>query len=169
MINLLKSFKIILLHKQLRKICSKNWYCVHLVISQMLSFYLTLAVLSARRRYYIVFSIKARPFQINGNYFFDILTTLAFLLKLITAKSKFAHLICLTSLIIFSPTDDSGHRSTSFCPQYFDWSTDIKFVLFIFLFYERDWLGHFVYFLVGWHAGAVSLRPGPNVIKLFCP
>ena len=101
----------------------------------MLSFYLTLAVLSARRRYYIVFSIKARPFQINGNYFFYILTTLAFLLKLITAKSKFAHLICLTSLIISPTTDDSGHRSTTFCPRYFDCPTDIKFVLFIFLFY----------------------------------
>jgi hypothetical protein len=81
------------------------------------------------------FSIKARPFQINGNYFFYILTTLAFLLKLITAKSKFAHLICLTSLIISPTTDDSGHWSTTFCPQYFDCPTDIMFVLFIFLFY----------------------------------
>ncbi len=42
----------------------------------------------------------------------------------------------MSILIIFSPTDDSGHLSTSYGPQYFDWPTDIKFVLYIFLFYD---------------------------------
>jgi len=66
---------------------------------------------------------------------FSILIALAFLLNLNVAKSKYAHLNCLPSLIIFSATDDSGHPSTTFRTQYFDCSTDIKFVLFIFLFY----------------------------------
>ncbi len=95
-----------------------------------------------------LFSIKARPFKSHWELLLYILTALAFLLKLNTAKSKFAHLIHLTSLMIFSAIDDSGHRSTSFCPQYFDWSTDIKFVLFIFLFYvtnlslQKHWVIH---------------------------
>ncbi len=33
----------------------------------------------------------------------------SFLLKLNTTKSKLAHLICLTSLMIFSAIDDSGY------------------------------------------------------------
>ncbi len=61
-------------------------------------------------------SISEMELKNNGNYFFLYFNCTSFLLKLNTTKSKLAHLFCLTSLMIFSAIDDSGHLNYFFSP-----------------------------------------------------